>query len=399
MTSRDRMLASIRCESVDYVPCSFMIFFNLRQRCRSEAEFIEKQIELGLDPYSHVGYLKPSLHPAATEKTWTEKEAGQTVCCRRIDTPKGPLTQRVAQMEGWPQGADFWMFNDWVVPRTREILVKPETDLEKLPYLLGPFRDADIQALRESARVAQELARRHHLLVVGGWASSNSVGLGDDGVMGADAMAWLSGYVEVMTLSLTQPDLIKEYMRIIHEWNVRQIQVYLDVTESDLILRRAWYETTEFWTPGAYREIVAPLLRREVEIVHQAGKLFGLIVTSAFLPILDDILATGIDVLIGLDPEEGKGTDMVEVKKRFWTKRRAIWGGVSGAITVEQATERETEQAVLRALRTLAPGGGFILSPVDNVRDNTPKAWRNTARFIEAWKKERAAPVHLGPYG
>jgi hypothetical protein len=34
-------------------------------------------------------------------------------------------------------------------------------------------------------------------------------------------------------------------------------------------------------------------IKKEVELVHQAGKKFGLILTSAFLPILDDILATG----------------------------------------------------------------------------------------------------------
>jgi hypothetical protein len=34
-------------------------------------------------------------------------------------------------------------------------------------------------------------------------------------------------------------------------------------------------------------------------------------------------------------------------------------------------------------------GGGFILSPVDNVRDDTPNAWKNTHKFIETWKKYR----------
>jgi hypothetical protein len=105
--------------------------------------------------------------------------------------------------------------------------------------------------------------------------------------------------------------------------------------------------------------------------------------------LLDDILASGIDVLIGLDPEEGKGTDLAAVKAKFREHKRAIWGGVSGAITVEQDTEEATEAAVIRALTTLGAGGGFILSPVDNVRDDTPNAWRNTEKFIEVWKRER----------
>jgi len=126
--------------------------------------------------------------------------------------------------------------------------------------------------------------------------------------------------------------------------------------------------------------------------VHQAGRRFGYIITSAFLPLLDDILDAGVDVLIGLDPAEGKGTRLAEIKERFRGRHRALWGGVSGAITVEMGTEEETEEAVRTALRTLGAGGGFILSPVDNIREDTEKARRNTRRFIEAWQRYRALP-------
>ena len=44
---------------------------------------------------------------------------------------------------------------------------------------------------------------------------------------------------------------------------------------------------------------------------------------------------------------------------------------------------------MLEALRILGAGGGFILSPVDNVREDTPNAWKNTHKFIETWKKHR----------
>jgi hypothetical protein len=44
---------------------------------------------------------------------------------------------------------------------------------------------------------------------------------------------------------------------------------------------------------------------------------------------------------------------------------------------------------VRTALRTLGAGGGFILSPVDNVREDMETARRNTRRFIEAWKRSR----------
>ena len=51
---------------------------------------------------------------------------------------------------------------------------------------------------------------------------------------------------------------------------------------------------------------------------------------------------------------------------------------MSGAVTVETGTEEETAAAVRRALEVLGSGGGYILSPVDNVREDTENAWRNT---------------------
>lgn len=396
LSSRERMLAAIGGSEADHVPCAFMLFFNLYERCRSEAEYVEKQLELGLDACVHVGQLNHSLHgygglaPGVSWKEWVEEKDGAKVFCRRIDTPAGPLCSRVRQRDGWPAENDFPLMKDWLVPRFEEILVKPEQDLPKLPYLFGPPKDEDIQALREEARKAAGLAERHGLLQIGGWKGSVRPGLQvDPGVMGCDAMAWLSGFETVMVLSLTRPDLIREYAQLIHRWNLRQIEVYLSETRADLIVRRGWYETTEFWTPGAWRSIVAPTLRREAELVHQAGRKFGYIITSAFQPLVEDILAAGVDVLIGLDPEEGKGAVLPTIKAQFRKAGRGLWGGVNGALTVERGSEFQTEEAVRRAIELLGEGGGFILSPVDNVREDTENAWRNTRALIRAWKRHR----------
>ncbi len=396
MQSRERLLTAIAGGRPDHPPCSFMLFFSLYERCASEPEFVEKQLALGLDPFVHVGQLNHSLHrygglaPGVSWQEWVEEREGEKLFCRRIDTPAGPLQSKVRQRDGWPTAEDFPLLKDWLVPRFEEVLLKPEQDLDKLPYLFGPPKDEDIRVLREEAREASRLARRHGLLQVGGWKGSVRPGLQvDPGVMGCDAMAWLSGFETVMVLALTRPELIQEYARIIHRWNLGQIEVYLAESEAELIVRRGWYETTEFWTPPIWRTVIAPTLRREAELVHQAGRKFGYIITSAFLPLLDDILDCGVDVLIGVDPEEGKGTTLPAIKQKCRAAGRALWGGVSGPVTVELGSAEQTREAVRRALEVLGPEG-FILSPVDNVREDTENSRRNTVAFIEAWKKYRA---------
>ena len=396
MNSKERMLAALECREVDYVPCSFMLFQGLYYKIRTDREFLERQLEYGLDAYAHVGYLNHSLHPETEHRQWVERQDGLTHFCRRIDTPAGPLTQRLRQRDGWPEEGNFPLFNDYVVTRAEEILVKPERDLEKVKYLFGPFKDEDIDRLRQSARQAKQIADSRGLLQVGGWKGIMGPGLtpatrgdSDAGVMGCDAMAWLSGFEDIMILSISRPEVVREYAEIIHRWNARQIEIYLDVTEADVIFRRAWYESTEFWTPKAYRQLVAPLLRKEVELTHQAGRKFAYLITSAFLPILDDILDTGVDVLIGIDPLEGKGTELPVVKEKFSAKGRCLWGGVSGAVTVERGTPAQTRQGLVDALETLGKGGGFILSPVDNVNADTDLAWRNTQVLVDTWKEHR----------
>ena len=390
MTSRERMLAALGYEEADYIPCSFMLFESLQQKCRTEREFVEKQLQLGLDAYVHVGYLDRSLHPDAKYSEWIEEQDDTKYFCRRIDTPEGPLTGRVRQREAWPREGDFPLFDDLIIPRAEEVLVKPEEDLGKLKYIFGPFKDEDIETLKERSREAKKTADDYGLLQVGGWKGGLETGTSTyPGVCGCDAMAWLSGFESIMLLSITKPELIKEYARIIHEWNMKQIEVYLEVTDAEVILRRGWYETTEFWTPEAYRQIIAPTIKKEAELTHEAGRKYGYIITSAFLPILDHILDAGVDVLIGLDPKQGKGTEFNLVKEKFLSRKKALWGGVSGSVTVELGTKKETEEAVVDALKELDRGGGFVLSPVDNVREDTPRTWGNTKVFIDTWKRYR----------
>ena len=54
---------------------------------------------------------------------------------------------------------------------------------------------------------------------------------------------------------------------------------------------------------------------------------------------------------------------------------------------MEQGSAEEVRTAVREAMRILAPGGGFILSPVDNVRQDTPRARANVRALIDEWRR------------
>jgi uroporphyrinogen-III decarboxylase len=102
---------------------------------------------------------------------------------------------------------------------------------------------------------------------------------------------------------------------------------------------------------------------------------------------LDFYLEAGIDVLIGIDPVQGTHTDMPLIKNKLGD-RVCLWGGVSGAVTVEQGTEEEVRAAVRTAISTLGPRG-FVLSPIDNLTVDAPRTWHNLDVLIQEWQQVR----------
>jgi hypothetical protein len=60
---------------------------------------------------------------------------------------------------------------------------------------------------------------------------------------------------------------------------------------------------------------------------------------------------------------------------------------VNGHLTVEQGTPGQVRAEAREACDVLAPGGGFVLSPVDNVREHTLRTRENVLALIDEWQR------------
>ena len=109
------------------------------------------------------------------------------------------------------------------------------------------------------------------------------------------------------------------------------------------------------------------------------------------MPVADMILEAGVDVIVGIDPGQGKGTTLQDVRDSLGGKI-GLWGGVSGPLAVEEGTEEEVRAAVEEAVSVLGDTGRFILSPVDNVRADTERARRNVRVFVDTWRSLTRSP-------
>jgi len=383
LTSRERMLRALRVQDVDHIPCCFMSFTALRRRCNENFyELAKAELAMGLDSmlfiptaprparpdHPDLRGLPVRFDPRVETREWRDGD----ILHKEYTTPAGKLSTSVRLSDDWPHGKHIPFVDDYQVPRALKPLITRAEELEALRYFLTPPHEQDVAAFAQEAQEARAFAQEHNILLAGGWG------------VGMDMANWLCGMENLMVHTMEQPEFVTDLLDMIHVWNKQRMEVVLSAPV-DLYIRRAWYEGCDFVTPRFFRQAVLPRLKAEAELAHEHGALFGYICSSGTQPMLDFYLEAGIDVLIGVDPIQGTHTDMPLMKRRIGG-RVCLWGGVSGAVTVEMGDEDEVRAAVRHAIETLGPHG-FILSPVDNITVDTPRTWRNLDVFIEEWRR------------
>lgn len=392
MTSKERMLTSIENLKADYIPCSFMLFSALCDQYMNELDYIDKQIDMGIDPKVELHKLPLRFHKDVTIKEYMETGPDDTkLIVKEYHTPKGLLTQKVEYTFDWSYGKHIPLLNDHIITRSKKFIMTSENDLDALEYLFLPPSDVDIAMFRAGANELKKFANQRGLLVSGGWRydrapDSNEGEHANYGNMGFDALSWLCGMETLLMLTYDNQALVERLVDIVASWNRKRLEIELDV-EPDLILRRGWYESADIISPDIYRKYVVPQLKKDIKMVHQAGAKFGYIMTSGINPLINDLLDLDIDVIVGIDPLTA-GCDLKKIKETLGSKM-CLWGGVSGSLTVERGSKEDIQKAVEDCMSMLGKNGGFILSPVDNITENTAESWGNVRTFLETWKTLR----------
>ena len=390
MNSRQRMLAAINGQTPDHIPCSFISFTALRKRhAENLYELAKAELGMGLDSFLFIPSLSRPQRPdhpdlrglpirfSSRVKLVEQRSAGSGVydsLHKEYVTPAGSLTTSVNISEDWPHGDHIPFIDDYQVPRAIKPLVTDREDLEPLSYLLSAPTKHDIDLYHAEVQKAKAFTAENGILLVGGWG------------VGMDMANWLCGIQNLIFLTMDDETFVTDLLEMIHQWNMERMRVVL-AGGVDLYIRRAWYEGCDFVTPGFYERVILPRLKRETALAHEYGARFGYICPSGILPLLDHFLEAGIDLLIGVDPQQGTHTNFAELKRRTDSKM-CIWGGVSGAVTVELGSEAQVRAATQQAISACGPNG-FILSPVDNITVDAPLTWENIQIFIDEWQRNR----------
>ena len=200
------------------------------------------------------------------------------------------------------------------------------------------------------------------------------------------AVLYLSNLYDVAAYRRWDPAAVNTSvagMPAISEWlpngqNPPQRQVSFRLGSDRLVILILMYDPS--FDMGIFERILASL-KAEVETAHERGARFGYLITSNCMGLLESIAEAGVDVVVGVDPHAWD----LHAAKDALRGRVCLWGGVNGHLTLEAGSADAVRAEVRESLEVLGEGGGFILSPVDNVREDSHRSRENVKALVDEW--------------
>jgi uroporphyrinogen decarboxylase len=149
-------------------------------------------------------------------------------------------------------------------------------------------------------------------------------------------------------------------------------------------------QTGPLVSPRFLREAIFPRWARIIGTVKSATKAKVLFHScGAVSDLIPDLLEMGVDIL---NPVQVTcdGMDTASLKAR-WGKNLCFWGGgVDTQSILASGTPAQVRAEVRRRVGDLAPGGGFVFTPVHNIMPNVPA--ENVAAAYDEARSIRVRP-------
>ena len=94
--------------------------------------------------------------------------------------------------------------------------------------------------------------------------------------------------------------------------------------------------------------------------------------------VIDELIEIGVTVLNPVQPE---CMDPNNIKKRYG-HRLTLWGTIGTQTVLPFWSPRDIYNLIRDYMGTLAPGGGYVISPTHSIQGDVP--WENITAFYEA---------------
>jgi len=206
-------------------------------------------------------------------------------------------------------------------------------------------------------------------------------------------LSWyLRGMIRIMQDMCLSKDFLHAYLDRLLAWaleaGTRLVEIGVDII---YLGDDFGSQTSLLISPEMFREFFKPRYARLYSRFKEVNPGIRIAHHSCgyILPIIDDFVEIGLDIL---NPVQPLAMDPSGIKKRFGN-RLTLWGTVDEQRVLPFGTVEDVVKEVKLRLRTVAPGGGFVLAPAHNVQADTPLA--NILAVYETVQRHGAYPIRL----
>ena len=400
MTSKERILAAICCEEVDYVPLGQLFHSTIMDtpkelQWRDQFERAKVMKDLGIDPTIDIWMPAPVAPPEIPVRKWMEDDpdSPHKLLCAAYETPAGTLTTKVQRTdEDWYLPTHYRFLNKWDGNAHRDIdqydridmmddyftrrykvpLVKGPEDLDAFEHLLkaptGGSRDLWIKKALEAKKNANDLglATQARRVAVGDW------------------FMWVCWIEDFCVEMIGNPQYVNRFYDICQNYNKQIVNMVLEV-QPDIVQYRGWYDTPDYWGTQRYKDILAPRISELGKQIQDGGSLFCVLLTEGYTLYKDILAELDVDVYLGLEPLAARKSEDLAAVKAALGDSHCIWGGVNACVDAALGSNEKVDQVVKDAFDTLGPRG-FILNACMYFYDDDI-TWERFMVFVNAWKK------------
>lgn len=205
-----------------------------------------------------------------------------------------------------------------------------------------------------------------------------------DCVVGADGIkvgilqtaSQIRGYDKLFCDFALNPDIthvlldkISELINEMYRQYMKVVGRYIDVV---VITDDQGTQKSLMVSPKMFREFIKPRLRSQIQTIKANADVKVLMhCDGAILPIVEDLIEIGVDILNPIQTVVEGFEDTAALKERFGDQI-CFHGGMDVQQVLPNASVSEVRQEVARRIYELGRGGGYILAPCHNINVDIP---------------------------
>lgn len=179
-----------------------------------------------------------------------------------------------------------------------------------------------------------------------------------------------------------EPDKVHEeargLLKAANEWGRRCAEAGSEIL---ILANDVAFNQGPFLSPARFAEFVAPYLNEHVAFLKKLGVWVVFHSDGDLMPIIDQIVDSGVHGLNPIDPMAGM--DIAEVKRRYG-HRVTLLGNVQCDL-IHRGPRSAIRESARYCLQSAKAGGGYVYVPSSEVFVDTP--WENVMEMVNAWKE------------